>query len=118
MISIFVIIFGSKPSNKIHFPLEKGDYPELDTSKFLDQNGIYKYQSLLSVLQQIVSLGRLDINTAVMTMSSFRVELRKECIDRVKRIYSYLSKFKHATIRIRTEEPYLSSLPDQASEQE
>ena len=29
MISIFGTIFGHKPSNKIHFPLEKGDYPEI-----------------------------------------------------------------------------------------
>jgi len=35
-------------------------------------------------------------------------------MDRVKRIYSYLSKFKHATIRIRTKEPDLSGLPNQA----
>ena len=31
----------------------------------------------------------------------------------VKRIYCYLAKFKHATIRIRTEEPDVSGLPDQ-----
>ena len=36
MISIFEIMFRSKPSNKIHSPLEKGDYPELDTSEFLN----------------------------------------------------------------------------------
>ena len=70
-------------------------------------------QSLLGALQWAVSLGRLDVNTAVMTMASFRVEPRKGHVDRVKRTCSYLSKFKHATIRIRTEEPDLSSLPNQ-----
>ena len=35
-------------------------------------------------------------------------------MDRVKIIYSCLSKFKDATIRIRTEEPDLSGLPDQS----
>ena len=34
-------------------------------------------------------------------------------MDRVKRIYSYLIKFKHATIRIRTEEPDMSGLSGQ-----
>ena len=29
-------MFGSKPSAKVHLPLEKGDHPELDTSEFLD----------------------------------------------------------------------------------
>ena len=113
MISSFETIFGRKSSNKIHSPLEKEDCPELDTSEFLNQDRIQKYQSLLSVLEQAVSLGRLDINTAVITMASFRVKLRKGHMDRVKRIYSYLSKFKHATIRIRTKEPDLSGLPNQ-----
>jgi len=48
-----------------------------------------------------------------MTMSSFRAEPRVGHMDRVKRMYSYLSKFKHATIRIRTGEPDYSDLPDQ-----
>ena len=36
IISIFETIFEHKPSNEIHSPLEKGDYPELDTSNFLN----------------------------------------------------------------------------------
>ena len=43
MISSFETMFGHKPSNKIHSPLEKGDYPELDTSEFLNQDRIQKY---------------------------------------------------------------------------
>ena len=43
MIGSFETMFGHKPSNKIHSPLEKGDHPELDTSEFLDQDGIQKY---------------------------------------------------------------------------
>ena len=77
MISIFKIIFRSKPSNKIHSPLEKGDHLELDTSKFLNQDSIQKCQSLFSALQQAVSLGKLEVNTLVITMSSFRVKPRK-----------------------------------------
>ena len=112
------MVFGSKLSNKIHSYLEMRDHTELYTSKFLDQDSIQKYQSLLSTLQQVVSLCRLDINTAVITILSFRVKLRKEQMDRVKRIYSYLTKFKYATIRIRTEELDLSSLPNQIFKQE
>ena len=48
-----------------------------------------------------------------MSLSSFRVEPRKVDTDRIRRVYSYLAKMKHATIRIRTEEPDLSGLPDQ-----
>ena len=46
-------------------------------------------------------------------MTSFSVGPRKGHMDRVKSIYSYLSRFKHATIRIRTKEPDLSSLSNQ-----
>ena len=45
------------------------DHPELDLSPELDEDGIAKYQSLIGSLQWAVSLGRLDITTAVMTMS-------------------------------------------------
>ena len=58
-------------------PLEKRVHPELDMSEELDVNGIKDYQSLIGALQWSVSLGRIDITTAVMTMSGFRVTPRK-----------------------------------------
>ena len=64
-------MFGKKPSLKVHSPLEKGDHPELDESELLDREGIEQYQSLLGSLQWAISLGRFDIATAVMSMSSF-----------------------------------------------
>jgi len=70
-------IFGSKPKQNVTSPLEKGDHPELDMSGELDANGIKDYQSLIGTLQWSVSLGRIDITTAVMTMSGFRVTPRK-----------------------------------------
>ena len=51
MTSIFKTTFGDNPSTKVHSPPEKGDYPELDTSEFLDTEGIQKYQSLVSAMQ-------------------------------------------------------------------
>jgi len=70
-------IFGSKPKHNITFALRKGDHPELDIFEELHVNAIKDYQSLIGALQQLVSLGRIDINTAVMTMSGFRVAPRK-----------------------------------------
>ena len=55
-------------------PLEKDDLPELDTSKHLDEHGIQKYQSLIRAIQWAAYLGRLNVNTAVMTLYSFRAE--------------------------------------------
>ena len=103
-------MFGTAPKPYTS-PLENNDHPELDTSEELDANGIKKYQSLIGALQWAVSIGRMDITTAVMTMSSFRVAPRKGHLDRIKRIYGYLCKMKHAAIRVRTEEPDYSDIP-------
>jgi len=67
---------------------------------------------MVGALQWIVSIGRLDIVTAVMTMSGFRVAPRKGHLERLKRIYGYLSKMRHASLRIRTGEPDYSDVVD------
>ena len=113
MIDGYKTMFGSKPKANVTSPLEKGDHPELDDSALLDEDGISKYQSLIGSLQWAISLGRFDIITSVMTMSSFRAAPRKGHLERVKRIYSYITKMKHATIRVRTEEPDFSGLPSE-----
>ena len=112
--------FGSNPSQKVQSPLEKGDqsplekgdHPELDDSPLLDEDGIVKYQSLIGTLQWTITLGRFDVATAVMTMSGFRAAPREGHLERAKRICGYLSKFRDAFIRIRTDEPDYSDLPD------
>ena len=106
-------LFGSKPKQNISSPLEKGDHPELDTSELLDAEGTQKYQSLIGALQWAISIGRMDITTAVMTLSGFRAAPRIEHLERVKRLYGYLAKMKHAVICVRTEEPDYSDLPEQ-----
>ena len=107
----YIRMFGTAPK-EASSPLEGNDHPELDTSEELDEVGVKKYQSLIGSLQWAVSLARIDITTAVMTMSGFRAAPRKGHLDRVKRIYGYLCKMKHATIRVRTEEPDYSDIPD------
>jgi hypothetical protein len=67
-------------------------------------------------LQWAVSIGRIDITTAVMTLSRFRSAPRQGHLDRTKRVYGYLSKIRHVVIRIRTEEPDYSGLPEQEFE--
>lgn len=104
-------LYGTPPKHA-QAPLEKGDHPELDTSELLDQEGITQYQSLIGSLQWVISIGRFDISTAVMTLSGFRSAPRKGHLDRAKRIFGYLAKMRHAAIRIRTEEPDYSDAPD------
>ena len=82
-IESFQRMFVKKPKTKYSSPLEPGDHPKLDNSDEFDIDGIKKYQSLIGILQWLVSLGRLDIATAVMTMSSFHVEPRKEHLESI-----------------------------------
>jgi hypothetical protein len=71
MVGEYKRLFGKKPNLKVRPPLEHNDHPELDTSPILDDDGIQKYQSLIGTLQWAITLGRFDVATAVMTMSSF-----------------------------------------------
>jgi hypothetical protein len=50
--------------------------------------------------------------TAVVTMSSFRAAPRVGHLERVKRIYGYLARMSQAKVRVRTEEPDYSGLPN------
>lgn len=104
-------IFGVLP-RKAHSPLAKGDHPELDSSELLDPDNIKIYQSLIGALQWCIQIGRWDLTTPVMTLSRFRACPRQGHLDRVKRIHGYLIKYKHGIIRIRTDEPDYSDIPD------
>ena len=113
MMDSYKRMFGTTPSTRVYSPLEANDHPELDNSELLDAEGTQQYQSLIGMLQWIISIGRFDIQTAVMTLSSFRACPRRGHLDRAKRIVGYIKKFEHATIRFRTDLPDLSALPEQ-----
>ena len=104
--------FKEMPNQKHRSPLVKGDHPELDTSEFLDQDGIDIYQSLIGAMQWAISIGRWDIQSAVMTLSSFRAQPRQGHLDRIKRTYGFLCRFRHFKLRFRVDEPDISAIPD------
>jgi len=106
----YMRMFGERPKQTVMSPLEKGDHPELDDTPFLDAEGIQKYQSLIGSAQWSISLGRLDIQTAVMTLSSFRSAPRVGHLERAKRVIRYLVRFKHGTIKFRVKVPDYSDL--------
>ena len=108
----FERIFGEKPNKKYKSPLDPNDHPELDTSEELDMEAIRIYQSLIGGFQWTLSLGRMDMAVSVNTMSSFRAAPRKGHMSRLKRMCGYLASRKSAAIRIRTEMPDYSALPD------
>jgi hypothetical protein len=67
----YLRVFGERPKLTVMSPLEKGDHPELDDTPFLEADGIQDYQSIIGSAKWAISLGRLDIQTAIMTLSSF-----------------------------------------------
>jgi hypothetical protein len=93
-------------------PLEKGDHPDLDTSELCTMEQIALYQSMIRSLQWIITIGRFDIHTSVMTTSGFRVAPRIGHLKRLRRIYGCLSKMRFESIRVNTEEPDYSNVPD------
>jgi hypothetical protein len=66
---------------------------------------------MIGALQWVIQIGRFDITTAVMTLSRFRAMPRQGHLDRIKRVYGFLSKMRHGTIKIRTDAPDYSSVP-------
>ena len=112
MVDTYVQLFGQKPSTKALLPLEKGDHPEVDDSEFLGQEDTQKYQSLVGEMQWVISTGCFDINTAVMTLSSFRAQPRCSCLECIKHIYGYLYKLRNAQICMHTQEPDYSDVPE------
>lgn len=104
-------VFDLKTKLNFMSPLDKVNHNKLDTSKYIYQDGIQKCQNLIEAIQWDVSLSRLDVNTAVMTLYFFRDDPRKGHIDRAGLLVSYRVKFKNSSIRIKTEEPDLSPMP-------
>jgi hypothetical protein len=64
-------------------------------------------------MQWTISLGRLDICTAIMTLSSFNDAPRVWHLFRAKRVIGYLNRFKDGVIRFRTSIPDMSDPPSQ-----
>ena len=103
--------FGTKPDMKHRSPLQKGDHPELDTTPFLDEDGIEIYQSLIGCGQWNISIGRFDTQSALMSMSRYRHAPRQGHLERVQRIFGYLARFRHFKLRFRVDEPDYSNVP-------
>ena len=109
----YIRLFNTEPSKGLKTPLEKNDHPELDTSEILEGQEVNHYLTMVGQLQWLITLGRFDIQSQVITMSRFRAQPRKGHLDRLKRIYAYVIRTKDYATRFRTKEPDYSYLPDQ-----
>ena len=105
-------MFKQDPPKTMRTPLNKNDHPELDDTELLTGESIQHYLTMIGQVQWLVTLGRFDTHTQVTTMSRFRLAPRKGHLERLQRIYGYVTKTKLCSIRYRTEEPEYSYLPN------
>jgi hypothetical protein len=101
MVESYERTFGVTPEG-FSSPLENNNHPELDPSEELGTGEITLFQSHIGCLQWCVTLGRLDIATAVMTMPRYQDSPRKGQLKRTKLMIGYLRKLKSGSIRIQT----------------
>ncbi|HEY9706866.1 MAG TPA: reverse transcriptase domain-containing protein, partial [Oculatellaceae cyanobacterium] len=109
---VFEQLFGEPPPKQVQTPIDPKDHPELDSTPLLDEEGIHMYWKLLGMLQWAVTLGRIDIMCAVMTMGGFRMQPRIGHLDRLKKIFGFLKNFNKTAIKFRTEMPDYSQYPE------
>jgi hypothetical protein len=76
-------LFG-EPPRAYNSPLECNNHPELDDSRELDAKDTTKYKLMIGALQWVILLGRFDVLTAIMTMSSFRSCPRISHLEQLK----------------------------------
>ena len=74
MVNSYQQMFGEKLKKTYQLPLKPGDHPKIDTTDFCNIKDITVFQSLIGSCQWAMSLCRLDITSAVMTLSSFRAK--------------------------------------------
>jgi hypothetical protein len=109
-LTIYEQLFGESPK-KVFTPLDPKDHPEMDTTAFLDKTGMHLYWKLLGMLQWAVTLGRIDIMCATMTLGGFRAQPRQGHLERLKRVFGFLRRHKKSAIKFRTPIPDYSNLP-------
>jgi len=110
-LTVYEQLFGEQPKKNVTAPLDPKDHPELNKTEFLDNVGMHLYWKLLGMLQWAVTLGRIGIMCAVMTMGGFRCQPRIGHMDRLKRIFGFLRNYKSCSIKFRTEMPDYSAYP-------
>ncbi len=112
MMEAYKNMFGEMPK-KVLSPLEPDDHPEIDDTALCDVDETANYLTMIGQLQWLITLGRFDIFSAVITMSRFRAAPRTGHLLRLKRIFGYVLESKDGAIRVRCGKPDYSDLPYQ-----
>ena len=73
-------------------PLPESCHPELHDSDFLPELGIRRFQTLIDMAQWACTIGRLDIDFAVSSLSRFSAAPRVHHLELVFYLFGYLKK--------------------------
>ncbi|KAL7571957.1 hypothetical protein ACA910_001619 [Epithemia clementina (nom. ined.)] len=76
IIETYKKLFNEEPK-PVRSPLEKNDHPEHDNSELVSSDLIDKDMTMIGQLQWVISLGRFDILSHVVSMSRFRLVPRE-----------------------------------------
>lgn len=80
------------PRQVLDVPVQPGSHPELDTTKFLNDEDTQIYQSYVGVLRWAVELGRIDLAHAAGMIARFSAAPREGHLYELLRIFAYCKK--------------------------
>jgi hypothetical protein len=80
------------PKQTLDVPIQAGSHPELDTSKFLEDDDVQLYQSYIGVLRWAVELRRIDLAHVAGAMARLSAAPRQGHLYTVLRIFAYCKK--------------------------
>ena len=78
------------PKSLLETPASPDYHPELDDSKFLDEDGTTLYQSYIGIMRWAIELGRIDLAHTGATMAKFMASPREGHLTAVVRAFAYL----------------------------
>ena len=98
-------MFGTLPKSSV--PMISGDHPEMDDSEVLDDETHRKFQMLIGIMNWVVTIGRLDIAYATMSLSRFSACPRRGHLERALKVFGYLKKRPNRRICVDSRDPLL-----------
>ena len=105
-------LFPNSPIQKQYRqPLGTNDHPELDVTAFCNKDETEIFQSLIGSIQWALSIGRMDVQTAVTTISSFQEQPGVGHLERLKCMVGFLASFPDYKIHFCTNEPDFKDVP-------
>jgi hypothetical protein len=98
-------MFGVLPKSSV--PMVSGDHPETDDSEILNDDDHQKFQMLIGIMNWVVTIGRLDVAFATMSLSRFSACPRRGHLQRALKVFGYLKKRPNRRICVDSREPIL-----------